>query len=64
MNYLVFDQSGELLDILNLNSEELALFKADNPTYVVKQETIVEDDFYFEIEDEDDLNDNFEEDEW
>ena len=62
MNYLVFDQGGELLDVLNLNSDELALFKADNPTYTVKQETLVEDDFYFE--DEDDLNEDFEEDEW
>jgi hypothetical protein len=63
MSYLVFDHEGEMLDVLNFDStEELALFKAENPTYIVKQEDLIleEDDFAF---DEDDLSDIIEDDE-
>jgi hypothetical protein len=52
MNYLVFDQEGELLDVLTFNSnDDLTLFKSTNPTYVIREEEdfiIDEDDFFTE----------------
>ncbi len=51
MNYIVFDQEGEMLDILTFNLEnDLLLFKAENPLLIVKEEeddfVCNEDDFY------------------
>ena len=61
MKYLVFDQDGEMLDVLDFESiDTLALYKAENPTYIIKNEDSLldEDNFIFE----DDPFDLFEDD--
>ena len=64
MNYIVFDQDGEMLDVLNFDSfDELALFKAENPTFIIKHEDELPEDYFEEIEDEDD-SDVISDDEW
>ncbi len=63
MSYLVFDQDGEMLDVLDFDSvEKLALFKAENPSYIIKED-LLDDDYLTEVEDEDD-SDLIEYDEW
>lgn len=58
MNYLILNEDEELLDVLKFDSiKELNDFKAENPTYIIKEEKdliIDEDDFSYD-DDGDDL---------
>jgi hypothetical protein len=55
MNYIVFNQYEEMLDVLNFDSfDELTLFKSKNPTFIIRHEDELTEDYFEEIEDEDD----------
>jgi hypothetical protein len=57
MNCIVFNQYEEMLDVLNFNSfDELALFKSKNPTFIIKCDDELTEDYFDEIEDEDDFD--------
>ena len=57
MEYLIFDENGELFDMLTFNDEEaLNLFQSANPKYDIQKESdfiIDEDEVFIEEDDED-----------
>lgn len=51
MIYFIFDENGEMFDVLNfINDENLELFKKNNPTYSLYNENELDD--FFEEDDE------------
>lgn len=61
MSHLIFDQDGELIDVLNFeNTKELKKFREKYPTYVVIDESEATEDSGFA--DDEFINDDGEDD--
>ena len=53
MDYLIFDTDGDLVDLLNFQSEEeFNKYKLLNPSYSFEELVIDSDDFSFDDDDE------------
>lgn len=49
MNYLVYNEDGELIDVFNFDtSEELKIYQQDNPLYTVESTEKMDEHFLIE----------------